>query len=246
MELSPGSSGISVSLIILSFIRRFFTVATWTPLWYFLACCYCLPLVYVCLKCFKTRHVLLIATLLYLYFSAVCNCYSWLLGKAISSVSILATINNVLFKIGTIWSGIAFGFLFMIVGYLAYRKKNYFNHEWWLMISGVLISIFLLRIEVRWHQSHGIQDMSMMLSLIPCSFFILQLFMLLDLKPSKYWIYLRKLSVLIYGFHSIVAFYIILNVNSILSYAIIMIVVILLSNLILLFSPSCKYLSYLQ
>ena len=155
-------------------------------------------------------------------------------------------INNILFKIGTIWSGIAVGFLFMTIGYVAYCKKDFFNHKWWLMISGAFISLFLLRIEVGWHQAHGIEDMSMMLSLIPCSFFILQIFMHLTLRPSKYWLYLRKLSVLIYGLHSIVSFYITFEVNSLLLYAIIMIVVILLSSILLLFSSRCKFFSYLQ
>lgn len=87
--------GVNFFLIILSFIRRFFTVATWAPLWYFLASCYCLPLVYVCLKHVKAKYILAIAGLVYLYFSAICNCYSWLLGETISSVAILSTINNI-------------------------------------------------------------------------------------------------------------------------------------------------------
>lgn len=238
--------GVSIILIILSFIRRFFTIATWTPLWYFLACCYCLPIVYICLKHFKVKHILPIAVLVYFYFSAVCNCYSWLFGESIASITMLSYINNILFKIGTIWSGIAFGLLFMIIGHLAYCKKNYFDHKWLFMITGSFCSVLLLRAEVAWHHAHGIEDMSMMLALIPCSFFILQIFIHLKLKPRKCWAYFRRLSVLIYGLHSIVAFYIKPPVNSLLSYFIIMGIVILLSNFIIFLTPRCKYLSYLQ
>lgn len=218
------------------FVRRFFFIYSWTPLWYILACCYCLPFIYLILKYIKLKTALQFALSVYIYMACSKDCYAWIGRKIIERITILNFIDTWLFKIGTIWKGISIGMLFILLGIYVYKRQKKYNESIIYNLLGLVISIILLRNEVRWHHAHGISDMSMMLSLIPCVYFIIMIFTKIQFKSDKSYKWLRNLSIMIYGLHGIIPTYIPTINNGIVNYILIMVLVIIMAGVLICLS----------
>ena len=217
----------------LIFVRRFFLVYSWTPLWYILASCYCIPIIYWILKHIKLEIALLTTLSIYLFMACSRDCYSWIGRRIIEDNTILYFGDTWLFKIGTIWSGISMGVFFMLLGKWIHRRQKIYTGKIIYNLLGLAVSIILLRCEVEWHQMHGINDMSMMLSLIPCVYFVLNIFSNLQLKDNKCYEWLRNMSIMVYGLHTIVGTYMPTLTNSLLNYFMIMMVVVIVATILI-------------
>lgn len=196
-------AGMSILKKIIIFIRRFCLIGSWTPLWFFLGLCTATVVICVLLKMkLHPKMILLITLLLYL-----CGClsdgYSWIgyvLIEKVDWLNKLCSIYTYIFGITN--NGFLFGAFFMAMGmFIAKMKKPCISGKKALVLF--IGSFIVLLIEITAISQYEPRDYSKLLALIPCTYFGFCFFKDLNLKDSKIWIYLRNMSVLMYGLHAL-------------------------------------------
>jgi hypothetical protein len=211
-------SGKSAGILILYFVRRFFLVGSWTPLWFFLALAYGLPIAWIMIKKLPMKVALFFSGSIYFIFSMVddsfgWNTYGWLGSILFEKYPIFEIINGILFKIGVIWSGISICVLYLIIGAYIHQKlttyEKYDNNIY--IYTGFVISLLLLTVEfiLISRVSNGNKfNMTMAMALIPSVYYLLRIFIRLQTNNEALSKYLRKISVLMYGAHPIASYWI--------------------------------------
>ena len=249
---SPKYADTSIVYCIIIFIRRFFLVGSWTPLWFFLGGGYAVALLYFLSK-LKLRRttILILLGLVTLASACMIDCYAALGGKLFGSVE---TINNIWLNLqrvtGTIWVEVIWAAFYMMYGMLfqSVRNNRLFDnlrrYRWILLIIGIA----LLELEVVLFHALGSVNFSKMISLVVIIPILVDIFA--DSKISSTdgrSIVIRRLSVLIYGFHIFVSSIMIweLNINSIMRYCVVMVITIVCSVIVLFLSKRVKILRWL-
>ncbi len=202
-------SGYSIRNCIKYFIRNSLISGSYTHLWYFLALIVASILLYLMINHSHLSAKKIIGISAVLYGIGV-------LGDAYQNLflemPLLGSIMSTYYEIFTTTrNGLFFGFFFVSLGYMI-RKYNWKianKNSFYLKMT--ILMFFLMNIEEYWAKDitgHYGQNMIFTTPLVVFFLFLTIVFTHLDSKYNILGIYIRKLSVLIFGFHLFVKFYI--------------------------------------
>ena len=229
---------------ILIFIRRFFLVASWTQLWFFIASAYAMFIIWFLSKLIKLETIFIFAMITSVLCACINDCYIWITTRLVpNSNRLFVFFETIKPWTGTIFGGVVFGVMYISLGMImAKRIKSKTNEQLKglskviLLVMLFIISLMLLTIESKVDFVNGARELSKMICLLPATALILMIAVATKQKYlSEKWQYvLRSFSTLIYGFHGIISFFIVKNgMNSIQYYFVVMILTIFLSVLVL-------------
>ena len=206
---------------ILEFIRNFLFVGSYIHLWYFVGLIIATLLLYLFVKKLKLNNRYIIVIVLILYtIGTVMNAYIYSLKEIINvPVSGFKMLDKrylllwLYFKVFTTTrNGLFFGFPYLFFGYLIAKnnekicRKNYFLLS---VISFVIMTgeTFIV------HEVFGRYGQDMLFTLLPTSIFVFLFILFIDCKNyqinAEIVKHLRNLSVLYFGLHMFINFYLV-------------------------------------
>lgn len=201
MDLVANSKyeGLSVLMRIVIFIRRFFLMSSWTPLWFFLAGAYGMLLCYYLSRLINNTWILLLASFLFMnIFTIFGDCY-FPLGRILRENNMMIDVAVSIFPkvFGTILMGATWATFYYILGiYL-----SSINRKVLCWIICLLISLFFLVLEVCLCKILGATVFSRMNSIIFVAISLVMIFSKVQIKNVIFCKYLRRIATLLYGFH---------------------------------------------
>lgn len=201
--LGEGHEGIRVSAF-LKWVRDCIFVGSYTQLWYLNATIIAtLIITFLVYKRIRKKTILWIAIIMYVI-GLLPQTYFGILEflKRFDFVwSSLKIIEKIIY---TTRNGFFEGFLFMVIGMLFAYKPISIKFK--MAVIGFLVSMFLFLIEaiylkyLGWTRHHD-----MYIFLVPVSFFLFYIVSHIELVPSRIYIHLRKMGILIFYLHLLVA-----------------------------------------
>ena len=201
--------------IIISLLRRFFITGWYYQLWYFVGLIVASSILYLLVNSEKFSDKKIVIITLGLYFIGVLgNAYKNLL----MDIPILGSFIKIYLKFFTTTkNGIFCGVFFITAGYMI-KKYN-------IKIKNIRYGIYVLLFWVIYNleafvasivSKQGEQDLLFSTPLITALLFLLICFVNIPIRYLHYGKYLRKLSVLIFGLHMLIDFYIELFLDKVL------------------------------
>lgn len=204
---------------LLSFIRNFFFEGSSSHLWYFVGLIVATVLLYWLKNKIKLhdRHIAIIVLILYAI-GTIGNAYIQPLKEYFDvPVGAFAQLDKkylllwFYFKVfGTTRNGIFFGLPYVFFGYLIAKNKQKINRKNYLLFA--IISFLLMTGEAFIvHEIFGATDNDMLFLLLPTSIFTFLFIVFIDCQGTEKNFYLAKhlrcLSVLFFGLHTFINFY---------------------------------------
>lgn len=206
---------------LLGFVKNFFFVGTYGQLWYFVGLIVATVLLYLFKNTLKLRDRYLIVVVLILYVvGTIGNAYIQPLKDYINMpVGALAQLDK---KYLLLWlyfqvfkttrNGIFFGFPYVFFGYLIAKNKEKVYRKNYLPFA--IVSFLFMNVEAAIVRNIvGETDNDMLFTLLPTSIFVFLFIAFIDCKNTEKNIrigkYFRCLSVLYFGFHMFISFYLI-------------------------------------
>jgi hypothetical protein len=141
------------------------------------------------------------------------NTYGWIGGILFEKCPIFEMINGLMFKVGTIWSGISICVFYLILGAFIHKRLTTLekNDNNLINYIGFVLSLLLLTVEFMLisHISDGNKfNMTMAMALIPSVYYLLRIFIRIQTYNEIFSRYLRKISIFMYGAHPIASYWI--------------------------------------
>ncbi len=242
--------GKSASFIAQDFIRQFFLVGSYWQLWYFVSLIAAVAVLYLFRKVFRLgiKRIIMISAVLYII-GVLGNAYQ----NVFLNVPILGNILKIYYSIfETTRNGLFFGLFFTAAGYLIKMYNDKIQDRKYLFVCCAAAAFLFLNIEVYMAKYYADCEAASMFFAMP--FVTIPLFLILCFIkiPERYLQagrMLRKMSVLIFGLHMFVDFYVgyILRplLNSLAYYCVVIGVTCMLSCVIIKLSKT-KYLKALH
>lgn len=249
--VNPKYAGMSIAFKSAIFVRRFLLIGSYTPLWFFLAGIYATLLLWL-LEKFQLSKVTILVFLGGMTFWGAClnDCYMPLGAIPFGSYEQLQVSMDRWHRyVGMIWEETAWGGFYMYLGYCVQGKivaKNRAGGGKTRLYFALILFTLLLLGEVALLKGLGATAFSKMVTIMPIAI----LFIILFDSHGRKWTYnpyIRKLSVLIYGFHIFTSFF--LNeriiINSFIRYGANIISTLILSMIVIVLSKRIKILENL-
>lgn len=183
-------------LEILSYIKRFFFVGSYSTIWFLPACAFAALLCFYLRKIFSFKTIIIIAAVFYLCACLITNYYG--LMEKIPSLSFIMDRYYSFFE--TAKNGLLFGFIFVAIGGVISESK------WLLRISRVkvftllIISGFMVALESVLPKLCGFSSFGcdIKISLMPFTVFLMLLLINENLPDKKIYITMRKMSLMMF------------------------------------------------
>lgn len=240
--INPKYEGFSVMLMLAIFIRRFFLIGSYTPLWFFLGGVYGTALIFILYKMHLSERAILIVLGIFTCIVACLNdCYTPIGQMFFGSYEAMAEVMELLHHyIGHIWKEAIWGAFYMALGSWAVKYRVKMINTDYKRIVLLTILIFGLIMEVCFMRSWGATEFSKMITIIPIVIILVDFFAGRDFSKitDKQSRELRTISILIYGFHIISSSYFKENLipNSLFRYIVNMAITVLASISVVKFS----------
>lgn len=210
-------ASMSIFLEFAIFCRRFFLIASWTPLWFFMSGAYGMLIFFALWKKSRSLEITLLITFVVTnIFSIFEDCYSpvgeWIRAKSLLIDYIAQTYPTILgtFTQNSSWAA----FYYCLGAYLVQLfEENDIKGKRRILIGIICFFVggILLFCEVGFLQKKGANTFSRMNSLVLISVGLVMIFSEMNPMGERPGEYLRKMSIIIYGVHTILA-YIFVNV----------------------------------
>lgn len=187
----------------LKYIRNFIFLGSYTHLWYLPALLTAVLITsFLLYKKWSPKKILLTSCVFY-FFGLLGNAYFGII-RPLCSIPFIGKTLELYFKIfDTTRNGLFFGFFFVALG--MYLSKNDILIKSKKALLLFIMSVLLLITEVSLLKKFNIaDDCSVILSTIPCSLFGFLYLKTIELKDSPVYIFMRKISSLIFYGHPFV------------------------------------------
>ena len=233
---------------LLQILKKLFLVGSFNQLWYFLAIIVASLILHFLVVKVKLSDIklLVISSILYILGVLLCS-----YGDLLYELPIIKYVVYVyLCVFSTARNGIFFGLFFVVIGYLINKHGDIIKNR--LKLYSILSILFfgLMSLEsylLLEYLNKNSLDMTFTASFATVFLFLFVIFVKIPKQHFKYGIILRKLSILIFGFHKMIDFYIEkfikkhLDFNSLEYGIMIIIITIAFSSCILLLEKNSKF-----
>lgn len=199
----------NIIINIVAFIRNAFLIGSYTQLWFFVGILVATIILYLSIGKFKfsDKKLILVSSTLYAI-GVLGDAYKNLL----LDIPILGNIMTWYYRVfETTRNGLFFGFLFLSIGYLIHKHQKQIKNKSNIYIALTLLSFFIMNIEeyfARYITNHSGQNMIFSTPIVTTFLFLSISFVNVPIKYKHLGLTIRKLSVLIFGFHLLLAFYV--------------------------------------
>ena len=190
----------SLVYCLLTIVRDFLFVGSYSHLWYLLAAMVGVAFVYGLKRYAGDRATWVILIVLYTA-GLLTQSYFGLLKNIVDTGGVLWTIMKMVKKVMvTCRNGIFFGSVFICMG--TWIARNKLSIKRWVAVVGLVVSVLLFIVEVGWLFKIGfVREQDMYVMSIPSAFFLTVLAIQIPVKGDTVW--LRKMSMNIYYVHLI-------------------------------------------
>lgn len=203
----------------LDFIRNFFLVGSYTQLWYFVGLIVATLLLYLVVTKLKLKdkHIAIIVLTLYVV-GTIINAYISPLKESINvSISNFATLDKrytllwLYFKVfSTTRNGLFFGLPYLFFGYLIAKNKDKIYRKNYALLSAISF-VVMTGEALLVHNMFGGHEQDMLFMLMPTSILLFLFILFIDCdcnsRKLKYAKHFRSMSVLYFGLHTLIKFY---------------------------------------
>lgn len=178
-------------------VRDFLFTGTYYHLWFLPALIFAVVFIYLLLFTWGFKMSGVMVVILYII-GMTGNIYA----PVLEQIPIISTCFELYMKIFTTTrNGLFFGSVFVYLGAVIAKAKK--TPKLWLSITGTIISFILLCMEAFGLKQYAYMHdlVSMYLMLVPFTYFMYQLLLVIPLKEKPIYTILRKMSLLIYVIH---------------------------------------------
>ncbi len=238
------SEGLSFGDIALRLVRNYFINGT-LQLWYFVGLLVAFVLAYFVTQKLKVSNKVLVPLIIVLYTIGVFgDAYSNLLS-GFSGINQFLQLHNMVFY--STRNGLFFGFPMVCIGYLLSENSHRIRLRPVIYAICAVSAFLIMNIEEYWIKSltnHKEQNMIFLTPVVAIFAFLCLCSVKLPKKNLQFAYDARKLSVIIFGFHLFISFYItnfIANFNNLELYIIVLVVNILLGLLVIKLQKKKKF-----
>lgn len=190
---------------VVCFLQDFFLVGSFVHLWYFLALIIAVVLLYIMLHCWKLsdKKILLITGGLYC-FGTLGNAYRNIWSN-IPVIEAVFSVYETVFK--TTVNGLFFGAFLVAIGYCIRKYSNKIKYRsYWLYAILLFLAMNAEEYFARSVTHHSGQSMLFVTPFAAAAVFLAACFVPVPEKAVPAGVFLRNMSVIIYGFHLYIHF----------------------------------------
>ncbi len=200
---------------ILRFYGLWYILLVWVGtahLWYLTSSVVAVVLLYVCFRLRLNHKAIGILAVLLFLFGQLGGCYSFLLKHLKGIPVIYYPVKLYLSIFETTRNGIFFGFPFVFLGAALARRKK--SPKLWTSVFGLAVSLVFMVLEVYFlKQFSKLSGFDYFISLIPATYFLMQLAITLKLKDRPIYKKFRAVSFLVFCTHFVAAYTVALAIS---------------------------------
>ena len=193
VAISWVQNGVTV-IDVLQYIKRFFFEGSYSTIWFLPALITAVAVVYLLLKRFSYMQIFCMAFPFYLIACLGSSYYG--LSEKLPIVSNFFNLYYAFFD--TVKNGLLFGFVYVALGGVFSEKQIERKPIKYLVLAGVFMCLMAVETVAQTYLNWSVRGVDTKLMLLPASVFIFLFVMSLNMKSGPAFVWMRKLSLLLF------------------------------------------------
>lgn len=193
VAISWVQNGVTV-IDVLQYIKRFFFEGSYSTIWFLPALITAVAVVYLLLKRFSYMQIFCMAIPFYLIACLGSSYYG--LSEKLPIVSNFFNLYYAFFD--TVKNGLLFGFVYVALGGVFSEKQIERKPIKYLVLAGVFMCLMAVETVAQTYLNWSVRGVDTKLMLLPASVFIFLFVMSLNMKSGPAFVWMRKLSLLLF------------------------------------------------